>query len=146
MLITRPPGSSGTHLHKQLLKTVFRIHDALIRIRGTLSQDDGSESCSFLQWLSRCQQKYVFLFFQSVFCSLPVLKGLQELLHTIPQTSVQDQYVLIRIRGTVSPDSGSWGSFLQWLSRCQQKKCSITFFLLITRPPGSSGTHLHTVP
>jgi hypothetical protein len=44
----------------QFLKTVLRIHDVLIQILGTLSQDDGSGSCSFLQWLSNCQQKISF--------------------------------------------------------------------------------------
>ncbi len=40
--------------------TVFRIRDVRIRICGSLPLDYESGSCSFLQWLSRCQQKIVF--------------------------------------------------------------------------------------
>ncbi len=38
---------------------VFRIRDVLIRIRipGSVLLPAGLRSCSFLQWLSRCQQK-----------------------------------------------------------------------------------------
>jgi hypothetical protein len=41
---------------------VFRIRDVLIKIqiRESIQLIYGSRSCSFLQWVSRCQQKKVF--------------------------------------------------------------------------------------
>ncbi len=49
---------------------VSRIRDVLIRIhfRGSVLLDSGSGSCSFLQWLSRHQQKISF--FPTWFCLL----------------------------------------------------------------------------
>ncbi len=59
-----------THIsrpHKKM--AVSRIRDILVRvrIRGSVPMTYGSGSCFFRQWLTRCQQKYVF---KKVFGSL----------------------------------------------------------------------------
>ncbi len=56
--------------HMSVSKPVLRIHDILgwIRIRGSMPLTNGSGSCYFHHWPSRCQQKLIFL--HNFFCLL----------------------------------------------------------------------------
>jgi hypothetical protein len=44
-----------------VFSSVFRIRDVWIRGSVSLEYGSGFGSCSFLQWLSRCHQKHMFL-------------------------------------------------------------------------------------
>ncbi len=58
------------HQQKAWFPSVFRIHDILvwIRIRGYMPLTNGSGSCYFRHWPSRCQQKLIFV--RKNFCFL----------------------------------------------------------------------------
>jgi hypothetical protein len=63
---------STIQIYFENLSTVLQIHDILgwirIRIRGSMPLTNGSGSCYFRQWPSRCQQETNF--FSQFFCLL----------------------------------------------------------------------------